>query len=287
MNTFILLSDIGQPLQITSILIALALIAGLAAVLGALIMLISNICRVDEDPRIAEVTSCLAGSNCGACGHPGCSGFAKALVNGEGDVSQCGQTTKENKIAISNILGLAVSGDMEPTIAVVACAGGNKCEDKYSYQGYGDCTSQNLLAGGRKACPSGCMGSGTCVNVCPYGAITVSEGCAQVDKDLCRSCGLCIAQCPKGIIKRIPASAKVFVACSNHCKGREVMNACQSGCIACGICVKACPHGAIHMEDNVPVIDYSLCTNCMTCVGKCPRHIIRLVEDPKTVPAKV
>ena len=83
-----------------------------------------------------------------------------------------------------------------------------------------------------------------------------------------------MAKWPKGIIDRIPSSAPVYVACSSECKGKDVMNVCKVGCIACGICEKSCPHGAITMNGNLPVIDYSKCTGCLTCVAKCPRKII-------------
>lgn len=277
MNSLLLLAEVGQELQWQSIGIAVALIAGLSLVLGVLIVLLSRVCEVKTDPRIKEVRDLLAGSNCGACGHPGCDGFAKALVEGSANLADCSQTSKTNIIEISNILGVAVDGNTEPTIAVVACAGGNKCQDKYAYQGYGDCTGQNMLAGGRKACHTGCMGSGTCVDKCPYSAIECKEGYAQIDPALCRSCGLCIKACPKSIIKRVPVSATVYIACSTNERGKDVSSVCSAGCIACGICQKVCPSDAIHLVNNVPIIDYSKCTHCNTCLEKCPRKIIRRV----------
>lgn len=156
------------------------------------------------------------------------------------------------------------------------CSGGHACFDKYDYQGYGDCASCELIAGGVKACPVGCIGKKTCVNICPYGAISVGdEGYSVVDKEKCVSCGACIKECPKGIISRIPKSAKVFIGCSNHGKGKDVAELCKRGCIGCGICAKNCPEGAISMKDGLPEIDYSRCTGCKVCVQKCPRKCIR------------
>lgn len=274
-----LLLFIGRDIQWVSLAIAVAIAFGVALLLGVLIILISRFCQVKEDPRIGEVENLLAGANCGACGYAGCSGMAKALVNGEAELSACGITKPENKIEISNILGIACDGATEPTIAVVACCGGNKCQDKYAYQGYGTCTSQNMLAGGRKACEVGCMGSGTCVDACPYSCIECYDGYAHVDPDLCRSCGLCINACPKHLIKRVPVSAKVFVACSTECRGKDVMTKCQAGCIACGKCERNCPTGAIHLVNNVPIIDYSKCTSCGKCLEGCPRHCIKYVHE--------
>ena len=45
--------------------------------------------------------------------------------------------------------------------------------------------------------------------------------------------------------------------------------------IGCGLCAKNCPEQAITMVNNLPVIDYSKCTGCMTCVAKCPRKTIK------------
>ena len=91
---------------------------------------------------------------------------------------------------------------------------------------------------------------------------------------MCEACGLCVKTCPKKLIELIPKSSKVYVACSSHCKGKEVIGTCEKGCIACGICVKNCPSGAITMVDNIPVIDYSKCTGCKVCAVKCPRKCI-------------
>ena len=81
--------------------------------------------------------------------------------------------------------------------------------------------------------------------------------------------------CPRSVIERIPASAKVYCACSTRCKGKETMSFCDKGCIGCGLCARVCPEKAITMKDNLPVFDYSKCVGCMKCLEKCPRHIIR------------
>ena len=40
---------------------------------------------------------------------------------------------------------------------------------------------------------------------------------------------------------------------------------CANSCIACGMCERTCKFDAIHVIDNVAVIDYSKCKNC-TCL---------------------
>ena len=44
---------------------------------------------VEVDPRELAILEALPGANCGACGFPGCAGYAKALVAGKIDPNQC------------------------------------------------------------------------------------------------------------------------------------------------------------------------------------------------------
>ncbi len=256
------------------ILIAGGVMLALALVFGVILVLCSHVFAVHKDERIAQVEDLLAKSNCGGCGKAGCAQFAEALVKGEAKLSDCKATPVANKEKIAALLGGGEVG--EETVAVVHCNGGNACYDKYDYQGYGNCASCELIAGGVKACPVGCIGKRTCADICPYGAIEVGDGgYAAVDRDKCVSCGACIGHCPKHIIGRIPKRAKVYVACSNHGKGKDVMELCKNGCIGCGICAKSCPQGAIAMRDGLPEIDYAKCVGCLACVSKCPRRCIK------------
>jgi len=228
---------------------------------------------VSRDERIDQVKDCLSGANCGACGYAGCDGFATALVEGKAELSSCNATSKEKKEEIAEILGLTDTG--EATKVVVCCHGGQDAKDKYDYVGYGDCRSMELLAGGRKQCAWGCLGTGSCVDACQHHAVTVKQkGYSEVSLSKCISCGKCISVCPKKIIKRIPTSATYYVACSNHQKGKEVRELCTKGCIACGICVKQCEVGAITIVDNLATIDYTKCINCGKCAAKCPQRCI-------------
>lgn len=66
--------------------IVLAITGG---VFGVLISLASIAFAVEIDPRVEEVTNMLPGYNCGACGHPGCEGFANAVVFESADLKRC------------------------------------------------------------------------------------------------------------------------------------------------------------------------------------------------------
>ena len=41
-----------------------------------------------------------------------------------------------------------------------------------------------------------CTGCGSCIEVCPPGAIKLEEGTAMIMADLCEECGFCAAECP-------------------------------------------------------------------------------------------
>lgn len=47
-----------------------------------------------------------------------------------------------------------------------------------------------------------CVACGSCIKVCPKGAIQVFHGMyAEVDSDLCIGCGICKKICPASIIE--------------------------------------------------------------------------------------
>lgn len=272
--TYILSAAVNPMTILYSSIILLAL----ALIFGLLLAILGKKLAVKEDERVSQVRKNLSGANCGGCGFAGCDAFAKALVEGKADISACSATSVENKNQIGEILGISVSA--EETKIIVACRGGNNAVDKYDYMGYGDCRSMELLGGGRKQCKWGCLGMGACTDACPEHAIDVREGgFAVVDRTKCIACGKCISACPKGIIKRIPAKAKVYVACSNCLRGgKDVRAICSVGCLGCGLCAKVCPHQAVTMSNNLPVFDYDKCTGCGLCSEKCPSKCI-LHED--------
>ena len=243
----------------------------IAVSFGIAIMYLGKRFAVQGDSRTEEIRKLLPSANCGACGLAGCDDFASSLAKGEVKLGDCTVLGGANRLALSKMLSDESGSGFTETVAVVCCNGGNSCKNKYDYQGYGDCRTAEMLAEGRKACPVGCVGLGTCVDFCHYFAVDVGqEGVSRVIAENCTSCGMCIKACPKNIIKRIPKSAGVYIACSNHGKGKEVREICSRGCIGCGICAKSCPENAITMNGMLPEIDYSKCTGCGVCVEKCP-----------------
>ena len=262
----------------TNVLIVLGILAVLSLVFTVIILIINKFCAVKTDPKIEQVSENLAGANCGGCGFAGCADFAKALVEGRANINACAATANSNKEVIATILGQEVT-ESEPMMAVVHCRGNSEnTTKKFNYVGIPSCEAKNVFHGGDKLCINGCLGEGGCKLVCNFNAMNVNNNVANVDSSNCSACGTCIKACPKHIIGLIPKSAKVYVACSNECKGKDVINACKVGCIGCGLCAKSCPGGAIEMVNNLPVIDYTKCTGCGLCADKCPQKSIVKVK---------
>lgn len=282
-------------MEIMNIVYPALSVGGLGLVFGAGLGFAAKIFAVEEDPKIGLVQGELPGANCGGCGFPGCGGLATAIVAGNAPVNACpvGGAAVAAKIAV--IMGVDAS-TAEPTTAFVKCKG--TCEvskNNYEYFGIDDCNmAVQLVGSGSKSCAYGCLGLGSCKKACAFGAISIENGIAVIDKDICVSCGKCISACPKHIIEILPAKNKVKVQCTSKDKGKEVTASCSVGCIACKICEKNCPFDAIHVVDNLAVIDYTKCKACGICANKCPKKIITgakaeapKVEAPKTEAPKV
>lgn len=262
-------------MDIMSIVYPVLSIGGLGLVLGAGLGYAGKIFAVEEDPKIGEVIEALPGANCGGCGYPGCAGLASAIVAGNAPVNGCPVGGAKSAEAIAKIMGVE-AGSSDPTAAVVKCNGTcSNAKEKYEYSGIEDCNMASQLVGaGAKGCTFGCLGLGSCVKVCAFDALKVVDSVAVVDKEKCVSCGKCITACPKKLIEILPAKNKVKVLCSSKDKGKDVMANCSVGCIACKICEKSCPFDAIHVIDNVAVIDYTKCKACGICANKCPKKVI-------------
>jgi len=232
--------------------------------------------HVEVDPRVEEVNEVLPHANCGACGYPGCMGFATAVVKGEAPVSGCPPGGPETAKKIASILGQEVPEEFERKIARVYCMGGHKeAVEKFEYHGIQDCNAAVLVAGGSKGCVYGCLGLASGVKACPFDAMYMSEnGLPVVIDEKCTGCGLCIPPCPKNLIELVPESKKVHIFCRSLDKGAETKKLCSVGCIACNKCEKVCPYNAITVDSFLARIDYDKCTNCGLCVPVCPTNII-------------
>ena len=142
------------------------------------------------------------------------------------------------------------------TVAMVKCRGKHHLP-KGRYDGIRDCRAAMAVAGdGPTACPTSCLGFGTCVSVCKFDAIHVIEGVARVDTENCTGCMQCVAACPRKVIVPVSYEADIVIACSNHQRGANTRKVCDLGCVGCHLCEKQCEFDAIHVVNNLAVIDY-------------------------------
>ena len=268
-----------------NILFAVLVLGALGLIFGAILAFAGKVFAVERDERYDVILELLPGANCGGCGFAGCASYAEAILEGNAEVNCCPASSDEAKAEIARIMGVEAKKNMRLT-ALVRCNGGNRAKTKFEYAGLSDCVAASRVAGGPMECRYGCLGMGTCVSACPFGAIAVVEGVAKVDSEKCTGCLKCVEACPRNIIIPVPYTADVNVVCSSHEKGAVLRKICDIGCLGCKICVKTCKHDAIHVEDNLASIDYDKCTGCGECAEKCPRHLIvnsNLMEVPVVV----
>ena len=280
------------------ILIAIAILGGLGLVFGLVLAAASKVFYVETDPRLDQLNECLPGANCGGCGFAGCGAYAEAVLKGEAPVGKCASGGNEAAKAMAAIMGVE-AGEVTRKVALVRCSGartydaeGNLTKGakmKAHYEGFHDCLAASRVGGsGPLSCKFGCLGYGSCTKVCKYGAISVKNGVAVVDEDLCVGCMACAQVCPRKIITAVEPSQNVIIACNSLAKGAVTNRACTVGCIGCGKCMKNCPSGAITITNNLAQIDSSKCTNCGECAKVCPKGLIKdsnveNLGDPKPV----
>lgn len=261
-------------------LIILGVLTCLGTIFGLILGFANKKMAVEVNPLIHIVEDVLPKGQCGACGYAGCMNYAEAVViNPDVAPNLCIPGKEPVAKLVAELTGKAAA-PVEPRIAQIRCAGSHTRAVKANeYHGVQDCVAANLLFGGPKSCKYGCLGLGTCVNACPFGALTMStDGLPIVDPDKCTGCGKCETLCPKHVISMMPLGASVRVNCNSHDKGPVAKKACGAACIGCTLCMKECPHGAIKMDNSLAVVDAKVCMekcNDPVCLAKCPTKAIR------------
>ncbi len=240
-----------------TLLTAPGIMTGLGLFFGVILAIASRVFKVDEDPRISATEEMLPGTNCGACGEPGCLPFAQKLVIGEIQPGKCTVASADDIDNIADFLGVD-AGDSVKQVARLHCAGGTgQAYQIAEYQGFESCRSAAVVSGGGKGCSWGCLGLADCEVSCDFDAIQMSQtGLPVVDIDKCTACNDCIEACPKDLFELVPIDQKLFVQCSIPLAGEKVTMLCNVGCDACGKCAADAPVGLIEMVNELPVIHY-------------------------------
>ncbi len=257
-------------------------LGSMAAIFALGLSIAARVFYVYVDPRIGQVQDFLGGANCGGCGYAGCSDCAEAIVAGKAPVTICILVPAENVKQIAEIMGVSVGEAEEKKVARILCRGTpEKAKRRFEYMGIEDCRAAALVAGGNKDCEYGCLGLGTCVKNCPFGAMTMGEdGLPKVDIEKCVGCGTCVRVCPRGVPHLLGISQNVYVPCNSHDLGKIVKAICEVGCQGCGICRKNCPEKAITIDKFLSIVNPEKCNieKChLECIEKCPNDVIQKI----------
>jgi len=264
----------------SSYVFAPLVMGGLGLFFALILALAYRFLRVHEDPRIEQTEALLPGSNCGACGQPGCHAFAEQLVLGAVPPSLCTVASEDTVDALADLLDVD-PGQQARRVARLRCGGGKaQAYQIAEYRGFENCRAASVVSGGGKGCAWGCLGLGDCQLSCSFDAIQMNRnGLPAVDVDSCTACGDCVAACPRDLFALAPLQQKLFVQCSSPLSGDNARALCTVACDTCGRCVADAAPGLISMQDNLPRVDYSAGGPALPdATHRCPTGAIRWLE---------
>jgi electron transport complex protein RnfB len=162
----------------TNIIIAVAVLLGLAAVFGALLGFAAERFKVEGNPLVDQIDALLPQTQCGQCGFPGCRPYAEAINNGEA-INKCPPGGEATINALANLL------DVEPQPLDAE---------------YGAVQAKRVAV----IREDECIGCTKCIQACPVDAILgAAKHMHTVIESECTGCDLCVEPCPVDCIDMI------------------------------------------------------------------------------------
>ncbi|WP_424243813.1 electron transport complex subunit RsxB [Azonexus hydrophilus] len=151
------------------ILLAIAIMALGAVVLGAALGFASIKFKVEGDPLVEKIDAILPQTQCGQCGFPGCKPYAEAIAKGEVDINLCPPGGMEGVQRLADLLGREVKPlEAEEKPKQVARIDENTC-----------------------------IGCTLCIQACPVDAIVgAAKQMHTIIAQQCTGCELCLPPCP-------------------------------------------------------------------------------------------
>ncbi len=167
----------------TAIWIAIAVLAALALVFGALLGYASRRFEVEEDPIVEQIDAILPQSQCGQCGYPGCRPYADAVGNNGETINKCAPGGEQTMLKLAELLNVEpqpLDGGAEVLTPVRTVAWIDEAN---------------------------CIGCTKCIQACPVDAIVgATRAMHTVLSDVCTGCDLCVAPCPTDCIEMRPVA---------------------------------------------------------------------------------
>ena len=172
----------NSTIDIIGILSAVAVLTGLGIGFGALLGLVSERFKREDNPLVEQIDALLPQTQCGQCGYPGCRPYAEAINQGDA-LNKCPPGGEATIHALADLLGR----DPEPLD--------------------GEAQSEAKVAFIREA---ECIGCTKCIQACPVDAIIgAAKLMHTVIEDECTGCDLCLDPCPVDCIDMLPRSTPI------------------------------------------------------------------------------
>jgi electron transport complex protein RnfB len=167
-------------LNADAILVALAVAALLALVLGGALGWAAARIRPDADPLVARIEALLPQTQCGQCQYPGCRPYAAAIAAGEADIDRCPPGGEHTVRALAELLDRPVRAP-DPAYGVAKPAQVAWIDEER------------------------CIGCARCLPACPVDAIVGAPRLMHtVIATHCTGCELCLPPCPVDCIELHP-----------------------------------------------------------------------------------